>query len=47
MRRRIGRVTMVVENSLTLAEWEINPGTPGADPARIMAETLAALEVPA
>jgi 2-polyprenyl-6-methoxyphenol hydroxylase-like FAD-dependent oxidoreductase len=47
MRRRIGRVTMVVENSLTLAEWEINPGTPGADPARIMAQTLSALEVPA
>jgi 2-polyprenyl-6-methoxyphenol hydroxylase-like FAD-dependent oxidoreductase len=47
MRRRIGRVTMVVENSLTLSEWEINPDTPGADPARIMAETLSALEVPA
>ena len=47
MKRRIGRVRMVVENSLTLAEWEINPDTPGADPARIMAETLSALEVPA
>lgn len=47
MRRRIGRVTMVVENSLTLSDWEINPDTPGADPARIMAETLGALEEPA
>jgi 2-polyprenyl-6-methoxyphenol hydroxylase-like FAD-dependent oxidoreductase len=47
MRRRIGRVRMVVENSLTLADWEINPATPGADPARIIAETLSALEVPA
>jgi 2-polyprenyl-6-methoxyphenol hydroxylase-like FAD-dependent oxidoreductase len=47
MRRRIGRVTLVVKNSLTLSEWEINPDTPGADPARIMAETLTALEAPA
>jgi len=47
MRRRAGRVRMVVENSLTLAAWDINPDTPGADPARVMAETLGALEVPA
>jgi 2-polyprenyl-6-methoxyphenol hydroxylase-like FAD-dependent oxidoreductase len=47
MRRRLDRVRLVVQNSLTLSEWEINPSTPGADPARIMAETLSALEVPA
>ncbi|MHB9864265.1 FAD-dependent monooxygenase [Streptomyces sp. YIM S03343] len=40
MARRLPRVRMVLENSLRLADWEINPGTPGADPARIMAETL-------
>ena len=47
MRRRLSRVTMVVENSMTLLDWEIHPDTPGADPAAIMAETLSALEVPA
>ncbi|WP_416984847.1 FAD-dependent monooxygenase [Streptomyces sp. T028] len=40
MARRLPRVRMVLENSLQLAEWEIHPGTPGADPARIMSETL-------
>ncbi|MER5184062.1 FAD-dependent monooxygenase [Streptomyces sp. NPDC002896] len=43
MSRRLPRVRMVLENSLRLAEWEINPGTPGADPARIMSETLESL----
>lgn len=43
MTRRLPRVRMVLENSLQLAEWEINPGTPGADPARIMSETLHSL----
>ncbi|WP_200306315.1 FAD-dependent monooxygenase [Streptomyces adelaidensis] len=43
MARRLPRVRMVLENSLRLAEWEINPGTPGADPARIMSETLHSL----
>ncbi|NEA98471.1 FAD-dependent monooxygenase [Streptomyces sp. SID13726] len=43
MSRRQPRVRMVLENSLRLAEWEIHPGTPGADPARIMSETLASL----
>jgi 2-polyprenyl-6-methoxyphenol hydroxylase-like FAD-dependent oxidoreductase len=47
MRRRMNRVRMVVRNSLLLAEWEINPDTPGADPAAIMAETLTALREPA
>ena len=40
MDRRLPRVRMVLENSLQLADWEIHPGTPGADPARIMSETL-------
>jgi 2-polyprenyl-6-methoxyphenol hydroxylase-like FAD-dependent oxidoreductase len=43
MARRLPRVRMVMENSLQLAEWEINPGTPGADPARIVSETLTSL----
>ena len=32
MARRFPRVKMVLDNSLTLAEWEIHPDTPGADP---------------
>ncbi|MER5194024.1 FAD-dependent monooxygenase [Streptomyces sp. NPDC002755] len=43
MARRLPRVRMVLENSLRLAEWEIHPDTPGADPARIMSETLDSL----
>jgi 2-polyprenyl-6-methoxyphenol hydroxylase-like FAD-dependent oxidoreductase len=38
--RRMPRVQTVLRNSLQLADWEIHPGTPGADPARIMNETL-------
>ena len=40
MERRFPRVKMVLDNSLTLAEWEIHPETPGADPGRIMGQTL-------
>ncbi len=47
MHRRVPRVKMVVENSLRLADWEIHPDIPGADPAGIMAATLAALQEPA
>ena len=43
MRRRLPRVGMVMRNSLLLADWETHPGTPGADPARVMSQTLAAL----
>lgn len=43
MARRLPRVQMVLENSLQLAEWEMRPGTPGADPARIMRDTLVSL----
>ena len=47
MARRFPRVKMVLDNSLTLAEWEIHPDTPGADPGRIMGQTLGALVAPA
>ena len=47
MERRFPRVKMVLDNSLTLAEWEIHPDTPGADPGRIMGQTLRALVEPA
>src|SRR6266540_5484005 len=40
MERRFPRVKMVLDNSLQLAEWEIDPETPGADPGRIMGQTL-------
>ncbi|MPY32592.1 hypothetical protein FNH09_15320 [Streptomyces adustus] len=43
MERRFPRVRMVLDNSLQLAEWEIHPETPGADPGRVMAETLHAV----
>jgi 2-polyprenyl-6-methoxyphenol hydroxylase-like FAD-dependent oxidoreductase len=47
MARRFPRVKMVLDNSLTLADWEIHPDTPGADPGRIMGQTLHALVEPA
>jgi 2-polyprenyl-6-methoxyphenol hydroxylase-like FAD-dependent oxidoreductase len=47
MERRFPRVKMVLDNSLTLAEWEIHPETPGADPGHIMGQTLGALVEPA
>ena len=46
MARRLPRVQMVLGNSLQLADWEMHP-SPDADPARIMAETLHALQAPA
>ena len=47
MDRRFPRVKRVLDASLTLAEWEIHPDTPGADPGRLMGETLHALVEPA
>jgi 2-polyprenyl-6-methoxyphenol hydroxylase-like FAD-dependent oxidoreductase len=47
MERRFPRVKMVLDNSLQLAAWEIHPDTPGADPGRIMGQTLHALVAPA
>nr|WP_274636202.1 FAD-dependent oxidoreductase [Microbacterium bovistercoris] len=38
--RRIPRIKGVVEASLLLAKWELHPGTPDADPGRVMAEAL-------
>jgi 2-polyprenyl-6-methoxyphenol hydroxylase-like FAD-dependent oxidoreductase len=45
--RRLPRVKMVLDNSLQLAEWEMHPEIEGADPGRIMGETLHALQAPA
>jgi len=47
MERRLPRVRMVLGNSLQLAEWEMHPGSPDADPGRIMGQTLNALCAPA
>ena len=44
--RRIPRIKGVVDASLQLARWELSPGTPDADPGRVMGQALAAL-VPA
>ncbi len=41
--RRKPRVRLVVDASLQLVEWELHPDTPGADPAGLMASSLAAL----
>ncbi|MGV9711266.1 FAD-dependent monooxygenase [Gordonia sp. NPDC003424] len=45
--RRAPRIAMVVRNSMQLVDWEIHPDTPGADPAALMAESMAALQEPA
>jgi 2-polyprenyl-6-methoxyphenol hydroxylase-like FAD-dependent oxidoreductase len=45
--RRIPRITGVVDASLLLAKWEQNPGSPDADPPRVMNEALQALMPPA
>ncbi|GAA2216305.1 FAD-dependent oxidoreductase [Nonomuraea monospora] len=47
MERRLPRVRMVLDNSLLLAEWEIRPDTPGADPGRVLDQTLHAMVAPA
>lgn len=41
--RRLPRIRGVVAASLRLAEWEQNPGTPGADSGKLMDEALQAL----
>jgi len=41
--RRTERAAMVVTNSVQLAHWEIAPETPGADPAGLMARSMAVL----
>jgi hypothetical protein len=44
--RRIPRIKGVVDASLLLAHWELNPGTPDANPPQVMDDALNAL-VPA
>lgn len=44
--RRLPRLKGVVDASLQLAHWEQNPGSPDAEPGRVMGQALAAL-VPA
>lgn len=44
--RRIPRIKGVVDASLLLAHWELNPGTPDANPPKVMNDALQAL-VPA
>lgn len=41
--RRKPRVKIVVDASLQLVDWELHPDAPGADPAGLMASSLAAL----
>ncbi|MBB2891871.1 FAD-dependent oxidoreductase [Flexivirga oryzae] len=41
--RRVPRIKGVVDATLLLAEWEQRPGTPDADPGRVMDEALQAL----
>ena len=41
--RRIPRLKGVVDASLLLAQWELNPGSPDADPGRLMNDALQAL----
>ncbi len=45
--RRKPRVKVVVDASLQLANWELHPDTPGANPAALMASSLAELTKPA
>lgn len=45
--RRKPRVQLVVDASLQLVDWELHPDTPGANPAQLMGQSLAALAEPA
>lgn len=46
MERRFARAAMVVHNSVQLSRWELAPDTPGADPAGLMADSMAVLAGP-
>jgi len=46
MERRQDRAQMVVENSVQLAQWELAPDTPGADPAGLMGRSMVVLARP-
>ena len=41
--RRLPRLTVVVEASLQLVDWEIHPETEGANPGMLMGKSLAQL----
>ena len=43
MTRRLPRVRTVLENSLLLGVWDVNPGTPDANPGKVMGMTLGML----
>lgn len=46
MARRFERCRMVVDNSVQIGAWELNPHTPGADPAGLLDRSMAALAHP-
>ena len=46
MERRYERCKLVVENSIQIGEWEINPDTPGADTGRLTGASYAVLAQP-
>jgi 2-polyprenyl-6-methoxyphenol hydroxylase-like FAD-dependent oxidoreductase len=46
MERRYERCKLVVDNSMQIGAWEINPDTPGADPGRLTAASYAVLVQP-
>ena len=46
MERRFERCRMVVENSVQIGMWELNPHTPGANPAGLLDRSMAALAQP-
>ena len=46
MARRFERARLAVENSVTLGEWEKNPGIPVSDHMALMKETFASLAQP-
>nr|WP_138757214.1 FAD-dependent monooxygenase [Modestobacter altitudinis] len=46
MERRQRRAAMVVDNSVQLARWEVDPAIPGADPAGLMRSSMATLAGP-
>ena len=46
MARRFERARLVVENSVTLGDWEKNPGIPVSDHMALMKETFASLAQP-
>jgi len=46
MERRYERCRMVIENSRTLARWDLDPGASGGDAAALTTDTWAALAQP-